>query len=133
MRICAYIYCMIEHTDKIKALGDETRLRIIRILLKAGVQLCVCEIVRITGKPQYAVSRALGVLRTSHLVKEERDGKLVKYEIIADNDFTRKLLDSVAAIKCAEIPAFSEDVKGIKLVLKSRGADGKPTEWCGCK
>ncbi|HNY21851.1 MAG TPA: metalloregulator ArsR/SmtB family transcription factor [Treponemataceae bacterium] len=124
---------MIDHTEKIKALGDETRLRIVRILLKAGVQLCVCEIGSITGKPQYAISRALGILRTARLVKEERDGKLVKYGIIAENDFTRKLLDSVAAIKCADVPAFSEDVKNIKKILQSRDDSGKPTNWCGCK
>lgn len=124
---------MIEHTEKIKALGDENRLRIMRILLKAGVQLCVCEIVHITGKPQYAISRSLGILRNARLVKEERDGKLVKYEIVAENEFTKRLLDSVATIKCADIPAFSEDVKNIKHVLENRGSNGKPTEWCSCQ
>lgn len=123
---------MIDQTEKIKALGDETRLRIVRILLKADTQLCVCEIEAITGKPQYAISRALGVLRNARLVKEERDGKLVKYGTLAEDTFTRSLLDTVAVIKCADIPAFSNDVKSIKKVLSGRDDSGKPTTWCGC-
>lgn len=123
---------MIGHTEKMKALGDETRLRVMRILLKAGTKLCVCEIEAITGKPQYAVSRALGVLRTARLVVEERDGKLVKYAPLAEDAFTKSLLDSVALIKCADIPAFSGDVKAMKKVLGSRDESGKPTAWCGC-
>lgn len=124
---------MIGQIEKIKALGDETRLRIVRILLKAGVRLCVCEIECITGKPQYAISRALGVLRNARLVAEERDGKLVKYGIVVDGDFTQKLLDSVASIKCADVPAFSQDVENIKKVLGNRDGNGKPTAWCGCQ
>jgi DNA-binding transcriptional ArsR family regulator len=123
---------MIGQIEKIKALGDETRLRIVRILIKAGVQLCVCEIECITGKPQYAISRALGVLRNARLVAEERDGKLVKYGIVADGEFTRKLFDSVASIKCVDVPAFSHDVENIKKVLGNRDDNGKPTAWCGC-
>lgn len=124
---------MIEHTEKFKALGDETRLRVMRILLKAGERLCVCELEAITGKPQYAVSRALGVLRNARLVNEERDGKLVKYGPLAEDAFTKSLLDAVATIKCADIPAFSDDVKTMKKVLGSRDDSGKPTAWCGCK
>jgi ArsR family transcriptional regulator, arsenate/arsenite/antimonite-responsive transcriptional repressor len=123
---------MNDHTEKLKALGDETRLRIVRILLKADTQLCVCEIESITGKPQYAISRALGVLRNARLVREERDGKLVKYGILAENEFSRKLLDSVGSIKCADVPAFSADVKNIRKVIGSRDSEGKPSIWCGC-
>lgn len=123
---------MIEHTEKIKALGDETRLRIARILVKAGTRLCVCELCAITGKPQYAISRALGILRSARLVDEVRDGKLVKYGIVADGEFSQKLLDAVAAIKCRDVPAFADDVKTAKKVIDGRDADGKPTTWCGC-
>ncbi len=123
---------MLDQTEKIKALGDETRLRVMRILLKAGVQLCVCEIEAITGKPQYAISRALGVLRNARLVREERDGKLVKYSPVSGDAFTRGLLDAVLLIKCADIPSFSDDVPAIQRVLAKRDESGKPTGWCGC-
>ena len=124
---------MIGQIEKMKALGDETRLRIVRLLLKAGVQLCVCEIECITGKPQYAISRALGVLRNARLVVEERDGKLVKYGIVTDGEFAQKLFDTVASIKCADVPSFSQDVKNIKKVLAKRDENGKPVAWCGCQ
>jgi DNA-binding transcriptional ArsR family regulator len=123
---------MIDHTEKIKALGDETRLRIMRILIKSGERLCVCELCAITGKPQYAISRSLGILRNARLVDEERDGKMVKYGIVAENEFAKNLLAAVAAIKCTDIPAFSADVKTTKKVLGSRDENGKPTAWCGC-
>ncbi len=126
------ISLMIEQIEKMKALGDETRLRVMRILLKAGTPLCVCELEAITGKPQYAISRALGVLRNARLVKEARDGKLVKYSPFADDAFTRCLLDTVASIKCVDVPSFSDDVHTIEKVLGNRDASGKPTAWCGC-
>jgi ArsR family transcriptional regulator len=123
---------MTEATEQAKALGDETRLRIFRVLARTGERLCVCELEAVLGKPQYAVSRALGILRKAELVDEERDGRLVKYGVSSPSDFARHLASAAAAIPCATSPAFAGDITAAERVLASR-VDGRPTAWCGCK
>jgi ArsR family transcriptional regulator len=64
---------------RLKALGDPSRLRIVR-LLKEG-SLCVCEIESVLGLPQYAVSRHLGILRQAELVEGWREGTWMHYRL----------------------------------------------------
>jgi ArsR family transcriptional regulator, arsenate/arsenite/antimonite-responsive transcriptional repressor len=65
--------------DMQRALGDPTRILIVRMLLDRG--LCVCEMVRILEEPQYKVSRHLSVLRQAGLVRDWREGQRMNYEI----------------------------------------------------
>jgi len=65
-----------------KALSDETRLRILALL--AGGESCVCDIVEVIGVPQNLVSHHLSVLRRAGLVRDRRDqtdGRWVYYAI----------------------------------------------------
>jgi len=62
-----------------KALGDTSRLRIIRLLQEDS--LCVCEIESILELPQYAVSRHLAILRQGGLVKGWREGTWMHYRL----------------------------------------------------
>ena len=55
----------------LRALGDETRLRIFTLLAKA--ELCVCEIEDILDLSQSLVSNHLAVLRRAGLVRARRD------------------------------------------------------------
>lgn len=57
----------------LRALGDETRLRIFALLTKA--ELCVCEIEDILDLPQSLVSNHLAVLRRNGLVESRRDAE----------------------------------------------------------
>jgi ArsR family transcriptional regulator len=123
---------MIEACAIAKALSDETRLRILRVLAKTGERLCVCELEAALGKPQYAISRALGILKNAGLVDEERDGRLIRYGPRAGGDFARKAIEAVAAIPCASSPALSSDIEAARKVIAAR-VDGKPFAWCGCK
>lgn len=72
---------MLKSVRQFKALADETRFRLLRVLAEADQPLCVCELVDIVRRPEYAVSRALGVLRSAGLVEEERRGKLKFYRV----------------------------------------------------
>ncbi len=85
--------------DRLKAASEETRFRILRILRLAGEPLCVCELVDILRKPQYAVSRALAGLRNAGLVHEERRGKLMFYALVPEpfNDRLTHCLTTVPA------------------------------------
>jgi ArsR family transcriptional regulator, arsenate/arsenite/antimonite-responsive transcriptional repressor len=61
-------------------LGDETRLRIIKILLEKE-SLCVCEIMQVLGTSQTRVSKHLRILKDAGLVKSKKKGLWVHYSI----------------------------------------------------
>ena len=63
-----------------KALGDETRLRIIALL--AHGELCVCHIQDALELSQPNVSRQLGILRAARLVADRREGSWVYYHLL---------------------------------------------------
>jgi DNA-binding transcriptional ArsR family regulator len=63
----------------LKALGDETRLRILESLL--AKEKCVTDLVRELGFPQPHVSHHLRILRDSGVVQGIRDGKQVCYRV----------------------------------------------------
>jgi len=55
-----------------KALGDDTRLRIVALL--AHGELCVCHVQEALGLTQPNASRQLGVLRNARIVESRRQG-----------------------------------------------------------
>src|SRR5512143_2642434 len=63
-----------------KALGDETRLRIVALLSHG--ELCVCHLQEALGLSQPAVSRHLGVLRAAGVVTDRRERKWVYYRLV---------------------------------------------------
>jgi DNA-binding transcriptional ArsR family regulator len=66
-----------------KALGDQTRLRILHVLSKED--LCVCDLSRLLGMSLSAISHQLRVLRNLRLVKPRRQGKTVFYSLADDH------------------------------------------------
>ena len=68
-----------ENAQKFKALGDETRLRILG-LLDHG-ELCVCDIMAVLSLPQSTASRHLAYLKNSKWVAGSRRGKWKYYQI----------------------------------------------------
>lgn len=72
-------------TDKFKALSDETRLRIINLFIKSGEKLCVCELMDALKIPQYAVSKALTVLKNADLLTWNKEGTWVYYQLNKNN------------------------------------------------
>ncbi|MHB9134499.1 MAG: ArsR/SmtB family transcription factor [Armatimonadota bacterium] len=62
-----------------KALGDETRARILYCLSRE--ELCVCDVANIMGMSVQAVSHHLRLLRAMRLVKYRREGKLAFYSL----------------------------------------------------
>lgn len=66
-----------------KALSDETRLEIIRML--CGKELCVCDIIDACNKSQPAISHHLKILKQAGLLEDRRDGKWIFYRINYEN------------------------------------------------
>ena len=65
-----------------KALGDETRLRILKLL--EVMELCVCEVEQSLQIAQSRASRHLGILREAGLVTDRREGPWVVYQLRDD-------------------------------------------------
>lgn len=76
-----------------KALSDETRLRIIK-LLEHG-ELCVCDIVAALNMVQPQVSFHLSALKEAGLIKDRKQGRWVHYSINDSDMFKRFLILSV--------------------------------------
>ena len=63
----------------LKCLSDETRFKI--LLMLAGDERCVCEIIEQLGMEQSLVSHHLQIMRRCKLVKFRRDGKKKMYRL----------------------------------------------------
>jgi len=63
----------------LRALSDETRLRIMKVLLLRVC--CVCEIMQALDISQSRASRNLGILQDAGFLKARRDGAWIIYSI----------------------------------------------------
>ena len=82
-----------------KALGDETRLNIVRCLLSRDY--CACDFTGMAKKDQTTVSRHLKVLVEAKVLKYKKEGRNVIYSI--KNDEVKKMLMAlgIMGIKCS--------------------------------
>jgi ArsR family transcriptional regulator len=62
-----------------KALSDETRIRILKVLLQR--ECCVCEVMQALDISQSRASRNLGILEDAGFIKSRRDGLWIVYSI----------------------------------------------------
>ena len=62
-----------------KALSDETRIRILKVLLER--ECCVCEVMQALGITQSRASRNLGILEDAGFIRSKRDGLWIVYSI----------------------------------------------------
>jgi len=69
----------------LKALGDETRLRILALLMHG--ELCVCDIMTALSLPQSTASRHLAYLRNAGWVSGTRRGKWMYYRLTTESTF----------------------------------------------
>lgn len=90
--------------DTFKALSDETRLRIVALLLE-NEELCVCDFVGALGETQSKVSRHLRYLYHAGLVKDRREGLWMHYRISPD------LAPEQAIVVAALAQAIGEETK----------------------
>ncbi|MCU4743100.1 metalloregulator ArsR/SmtB family transcription factor [Natronoglomus mannanivorans] len=68
-----------EDVQTLSALGNETRYRLVRLLVEADDELCVCEITPLVAVSDSAVSHALSALVDAGLVTKRKDGRWRKY------------------------------------------------------
>src|SRR3982751_6591504 len=73
-------------TRLFRALGDETRLRIVALLSHG--ELCVCHLEAALDLNQSTASRHLGILKSAGIVDSRRAGTWVYYAITAQDHAT---------------------------------------------
>lgn len=66
--------------EMFRLIGDATRTRILYLLLDTGEQY-VCDIAAAVQASETAVSHALRLLRTAHVVSSRRDGRHIAYSL----------------------------------------------------
>ncbi|MBC8019527.1 MAG: winged helix-turn-helix transcriptional regulator [Verrucomicrobia bacterium] len=93
-----------------KALADETRLRILALLLMEK-ELCVCDIIAALELPQSTVSRHLAYLRKAGLVNDRRCGLWMYYSIVDSESVFQKSLIDFLKRNLAAFPATVTDHK----------------------
>jgi ArsR family transcriptional regulator len=84
---------MQELAPMFKALGDETRLAIMALLLHHG-ELCVCDFEGVLGISQSKSSRHLRYLLNAGLVQNRREGVWMYYRVLRKPDARVKLIIS---------------------------------------
>jgi len=104
-----------------RLLGDEARLRLLRVLSRE--RLNVTELTGVLGLAQSGVSRHLGMLKDAGLVGEERDGGFSYYRLApplngGDDALTSMLRAQFAA--AAADPAVRADDARLQEVLRLR-------------
>jgi len=91
-----------------KALADETRLRILSLLLVER-ELCVCDIIATLKLPQSTISRHLAYLRKSGMVQDRRCGLWMYYSIAnVESGFQNELMEFLK-LKLDTFPAAAAD------------------------
>jgi ArsR family transcriptional regulator len=91
-----------------KALGEPTRLRIIRLL--AEQELCVCELEDIMKISQPRISQHLKVLKQVGLVSERREAqkRMCRFNRVVYEDLLRQMEDFISC-PLAELAGFEDE------------------------
>ncbi|WP_410512297.1 metalloregulator ArsR/SmtB family transcription factor [Paenibacillus sp. BR2-3] len=83
-----------EMAEKLKLLGDKTRLTILGLL--KDKEWCVCDLVEILNMSQPGVSQHLRKLKSQGVVNETRRGQWVYYSLnVDDKPYIRVILDEL--------------------------------------
>jgi DNA-binding transcriptional ArsR family regulator len=79
----------------LKAVGDPTRTRILKLLEGGG--LCVCQLQAVLGLAPSTVSKHLALLKAAGLVTDQRTGKWIEYSLVPApaSPHSRAVLDLV--------------------------------------
>ncbi len=102
-----------------KLLGDETRLRIIGLLLEQ--KLYVCEIQWILDTSQSRISHQLRILKDAGLVIEERQGKMISYRWNEHQNIPgMKEFKRLMSLWLSNSEQIEKDRKRLKKYLKER-------------
>lgn len=90
-----------------KAMGDPTRIKIIKMLAENG-ELCVCKILESLEMTQPALSHHLSTLKNAGIVSPRKQGQWIHYKLIK-NVFVDEALPFIQDIVNASSSSVDED------------------------
>lgn len=102
--------------DALKALSDETRLRILNLLYEK--ELCVCDIMETLQISQAKASRHLIYLKNSGLVKDRKHAQWVYYSRFKDDRMM--FLDNLVYDSLRNLELYGKDLENLKEWLKRK-------------
>ncbi|MBN2655080.1 MAG: metalloregulator ArsR/SmtB family transcription factor [Nitrospirae bacterium] len=103
-----------------KALSDDTRLKILK-LLENG-ELCVCDLFNALDMSQPKVSFHLAILKDAGLIKDRKQGKWIHYTLDTSDIFRRFLILSVLE----KTPQLKEENKRLECFIKTKNSAENP-------
>ncbi|MBS7247920.1 MAG: metalloregulator ArsR/SmtB family transcription factor [Candidatus Jordarchaeales archaeon] len=101
---------MKKNVELLKALADETRLRILK-LVEEG-EKCQCEIIPFIGKSQSTISQHLQTLVSSGILEYRREGQRSFYKL--KDDRIKKILELTSRISRDMLLEISKLAKTIE-------------------
>ncbi len=98
---------MDQFTNIYKLLSDETRLRILLILLHK--KLCVCQLQGILVESQPKISKHLGKLRDLGVVRDERKEQFIFYYLNEEQRMLKEILETTLRYS-ESMPVIQQDL-----------------------
>lgn len=108
--------------DVLKALSDETRLRILNLLYEQ--ELCVCDVMETLQISQAKASRHLIYLKNAGLVKDRKHAQWAFYSLTKDERL--KFIDSLVYDNLRSLELYQQDIVKMNEWLQQK--DGR----CDC-
>jgi len=107
----------------LKALSEETRLRILALLLNG--ELCVCDLMAVLQLPQSTISRHLAYLRNAGWVKGRRSETWMYYRLAEMvTPFAREML-ALLGKNLTELPEARQDHAALKEFQRTKKKCGR--------
>ena len=113
--------------DVLKALADETRLRMVNLLFEAG-DLCSCEVETVLGINQSNASRHLSRLKAAGVLIAEKRGLWVHFRPSAASN-VGTLVRSALELARADVPALDHDLERLKDYRSSGHTCATIAQW----
>ncbi len=116
---------MRELEQTFKGLADQTRIRVLNLLLHG--ELCVCDIQYVLESSQPNVSRHLTYLKNSGLVSDRREGARMYYRLAQPNEGLKKLLFGFLREAFRDFEELAKDSQKLKKAIEAGSCNA--SEW----
>ena len=107
-----------------KSLSEETRIRIMMLLMQG--ELCVCDIQAVLEEPQSKISRHLAYLKHSGLLSSTRVGVWIHYLIRESADDACKAQLAFMKKQLWDLPLYRADREKLRKIKKEKRCEARP-------
>ena len=107
---------LVEATGMAKALGDETRMRILALL--ENQELCACQIIEMFELANSTISRHLAVLKQAGLVQSRKSGRWIYFSWVEEPAGNAQFLQQWLSTVVSQDPQVRQDRERIREILK---------------